>query len=105
MRTVARIGSVLAGGILALGSATTASAAPPGTPPITGCAVGHELLSVATLTEQGYRVPADIDSSGNADGYVCGRPLNAVQKDKICSTSPCTVPIIYDFYDNTRAAH
>lgn len=47
-----------------------------------GCPTGYQLLSVATLTSEGYRVAAEVDSPtsgvlsygqpGNGDGSVCG---------------------------------
>lgn len=53
--------------------------------PITGCPVAYQLLSVATLTAEGYHVPAQVDSPtsgvrsygepGNGDGWVCAAPI------------------------------
>lgn len=54
-------------------------------PPANGCPAAYELLSVATLTSEGYHLPARLDSPtsglrsfgrpGNGDGLVCGLPL------------------------------
>jgi hypothetical protein len=55
-------------------------------PPSNGGPAGYELLSVVTLTAEGYKVPALVDSPtsgvlsygllpGNGDGWVCGVPL------------------------------
>jgi len=53
--------------------------------PSNGCPAGYQLLSVATLTSEGYRVAAEVDSPtsgvlshgqpGNGDGSVCGVQL------------------------------
>jgi hypothetical protein len=83
-----------------LGGAGVASADPrQGTPPTTGCPPG-QLLAVAELLPQGYRVPAVIDAEGNNDGYVCGVALSRTRSDKICPPPDCPVPIIYLFRDN-----
>ena len=54
-------------------------------PPSNGCPAGYQLLSVRTLTAEGYQVPTLADSPasgidsfgnpGNGDGLVCGVPL------------------------------
>lgn len=53
--------------------------------PSNGCPAGYQVLSVAVLTEQGYRVAGEVDSPtsgvlsygrpGNGDGWVCGVQL------------------------------
>ena len=48
------------------------------TPPDTGCPSGYRVLDVASLTEQGYQLPAIIDdpaNGGNGNGLMCGLPL------------------------------
>ncbi|HEX7095806.1 MAG TPA: hypothetical protein VF183_07970 [Acidimicrobiales bacterium] len=99
----ARIASAVAGGLLAVGSsAIGAVSANADTPPTTGCPAGYELLSVDWLTQQGaYMLPGQLDSAGNDDGFVCGKPLNPVVQYTICADN-CPVPIIYNFYDNNR---
>lgn len=82
------------------GGAVVASADPgQGTPPATGCPAG-QLLAVAELLAQGYRIPAEIDAEGNDDGYVCGKALSRTRSDQICPPPDCPVPIIYLFRDN-----
>jgi hypothetical protein len=80
---IRRLAAALAIGASAAAVAcTTASAAPPPN----GCPAGFDLLSVQTLTAEGYKLPARIDSPtsgldsfgknpGNGDGYICGRSL------------------------------
>jgi hypothetical protein len=70
----------LGAGTVAVGGITAQAAAP-----ANGCPAGYELLSVATLSAEGYRVPAEVDSPtsgilsfgqpGNGDGWVCGVQL------------------------------
>jgi hypothetical protein len=79
-----------------LGAAPPSSAAAPGD---TGCAAGYDYLSVEALVAAGYRVPVEIDRTGNADGFVCGRPL----PDAACRAhgfDPCPVETYYLFGDN-----
>jgi hypothetical protein len=71
--------------------------------PTNGCPAGYQLLSVATLTSEGYKLPARIDSPtsgllsfgrpGNGDGLVCGLPLGN-------RTTDFGGPI-YEFVDDT----
>lgn len=98
-----RIATAMAVGLLAAGSSVIgAGSASADTPTETGCPAGYQLLSVDWLTQQGaYLVPGQLDSAGNNDGYVCGKPLNPVVQFTICADS-CPVPIIYNFYDNNR---
>lgn len=85
----------LGAGVLLAASPATAAA------PSNGCPSGFQLLSVATLSELGYRVPGMVDdpnsglesfgNPGNGDGWVCARPLGN-------QTGPYGQ--IYDFMDN-----
>jgi hypothetical protein len=71
-------------------------------PPSNGCTPGYELLVVADLTAQGYRVPAMVDDPnsgllsfgqpGNGDGLICARRLGN-------QLTPFGAPI-YNFMDN-----
>ena len=73
-------------------------------PPANGCPTGYQLLSVATLTAEGYQVPALVDSSsfhsfgepGNGDGLVCGVQLGN-------RTTSFGQPV-YNFIDNQLPA-
>jgi hypothetical protein len=88
-----------AGGIVLAGPAHAAAAT-------NGCPSGYQLLSVQTLTDEGYRVPALVDSPssgvlsfgqpGNGDGYVCGVQLG----NQLTSFG---LPI-YNFIDNQLPA-
>jgi hypothetical protein len=72
-------------------------------PPSNGCPTGYQLMSVPDLTSQGYRVPAQVDSStsgirsfgqpGNDDNWVCGVRLGN-------QTTSFGKPV-YNFWDNT----
>lgn len=74
--------------------------------PSNGCPAGYELMSVATLSSQGYHVPALVDSPlsgvlsfgqpGNDDHYVC-----AVQLGKRLTSFGLP---IYNFIDNQLPA-
>lgn len=93
---VASLPALLTAGLLS--SARVAYADPPSN----GCPAGYELLSVATLTSQGYQLPAKIDDPtsgirsfgqpGNGDGAVCGVVLG----NRLTSFG---LPI-YNFIDN-----
>ena len=66
---------------IVVGSQVTAHADAPSN----GCPAGYQLLSVATLTSEGYRVAGEVDSPtsgvlshgrpGNGNGSVCGVQL------------------------------
>jgi hypothetical protein len=84
----------VAGSVLA---ATPAMAAPPPN----GCPAGYQLLSVQTLTAEGYKVPALVDSPtsgvnlfghpGDGDGWVCGNQLaNQLTRSACQSTTAST---------------
>jgi hypothetical protein len=77
-----------------------ANAAPPGTPPTTGCPA-HQLRSVASLEAEGpYRVPRQLDAAGNQDGFVCAQPMPPAATEQRCPLDPCLVPVIYMFREN-----
>jgi hypothetical protein len=90
---------------VALAPPTALAAAVP-TPPVTGCPVAYELLSLDNLEAEGYVFAPDLDANG--DRFICGKPLNPVVQAKICLTFPggsCPVPIIYAVRDNSVAQH
>ena len=66
-----------------------------------GCPAGYQLRSVESLAETGNApVPGQVDAAGNADGFVCARPL----PDAFCIAmgfDPCPVETVYLFRDNT----
>jgi hypothetical protein len=90
MRIVGRVGILV--GSAALATAATVVFGGPASASVveSGCPAGYQLLSVTTLTADGYHVPALIDNPsvdlgnpnseawnsqpGNGDGFVCGRP-------------------------------
>lgn len=100
MRTRRRIVSITAATVCAtaLSGVGVAAAAPPSN----GCTPGYQLLVVAELTAQGYRVPALVDDPtsgvpsfgrpGNGDGLICARKLGN-------QLTPFGAPI-YNFMDN-----
>ena len=71
--------------LLVLGTTLGLQAVAKADPPSNGCPNGYQLLSVATLSSEGYKVPAKVDSPtsgirsfgqpGNGDGWVCGVQL------------------------------
>lgn len=77
---------------------STASFAAP--PSATGCPASNQVLVVADLLAMGYRIPGVIDSEGNANGLVCGKPLNPVVQEIQCPAVDCPVPIVYSFRDD-----
>jgi hypothetical protein len=93
---------------LVVGAAGAVIAAAPAlaAPPSNGCPAGYQLLSVQTLTAEGYKVPALVDSPtsgvlsygkpGDGDGYVCGVQLGN-------QLTPSGLPV-YEFVDNTLPA-
>lgn len=97
----ASLPALLTAGVLS--TATVAFADPPSN----GCPAGYQLLSVATLTAEGYHAPALVDSPtsgvrsfgqpGNGDGWVCGVQLG----NQLTSFG---LPI-YNFIDNQLPAN
>lgn len=93
---------------LAIGAAGAVVAAAPAlaAPPSNGCPAGYQLLSVQTLTAEGYKAPALVDSPasgldsfgnpGNGDGWVCGVQLGN-------QLTPFGLPV-YNFIDNQLPA-
>jgi len=92
--------------LAATGAALTPAATAFADPPSNGCPAGYQLLSVAILTAEGYKVPALVDSPtsgirshgrpGNGDGLVCGLQLGI-------QLTPFGDPV-YNFTDNTLPA-
>jgi hypothetical protein len=92
--------------VIATAGAVITAAPALAAPPSTGCPAGYQLLSVQTLTAEGYTVPALVDSPtsgllsygkpGNGDGYVCGVPRGN-------QLTPFGLPV-YEFIDNTLPA-
>jgi hypothetical protein len=88
--------------LLALGLFTATSGPASALPTETGCPSGFQVLSVAELTAQGYRVPAILDdpaNGGNGNGLVCGLPL----PQQACGPD-CPVPVFYQFSDDNLPA-
>jgi hypothetical protein len=101
---VRRVSIALVGWLALAASAVPVALA---APPSNGCPRGFEFLSVATLTAEGYHVPALVDSPtsgfvsfgqhpGNGDGWVCGVRLGN-------QLSPRGTPI-YEFIDDQLPA-
>jgi hypothetical protein len=66
----------------------------------THCPASFDLRSVESLAATGNApVPGQIDMAGNADGFVCAKPL----PDGVCAAhgfDPCPVETVYLFRDN-----
>jgi hypothetical protein len=111
-----RLIPVLSTALAVAAAGTVLTAAPAlAAPPSTGCPAGYQLLSVQTLTAEGYKVPALIDSPtsgvvgegpgtgqgwvgqpGKGDGFVCGVKLGN-------QLTPFGLPV-YNFIDNQLPA-
>jgi hypothetical protein len=105
-----------AGSLLAAASALAAA-------PSNGCPSGYQLLSVPTLTAEGYRVPALVDNPssgvvgqgpgvgrgwtgqpGNGDGWVCACNWATNSPRSACrSTTSSTTSYRPDVIDRLRA--
>jgi hypothetical protein len=89
--------ALLAGGMVA----TAAPSALASEPKDTGCPASYELLSVTWLESQGpYKLPRQLDESGNNDGYVCGKKAEEHHAENFCG-GPCPAQL-YNFMDNHR---
>jgi hypothetical protein len=86
---------------VAIAAATASVAvANSGDPQNNGCPSGMDALNVVDLSDQGYRVPAIIDSlanGGNGDGVICTQPWTSAEQD---ARVPGTDLQIYSFRDN-----
>jgi hypothetical protein len=89
--------------VVFVGAQIVATASFAGATPLeTGCPSSEQVLVVADLLAMGYRVPAvvdGVDTGGNGDGIICGKPLPVVQEMQ-CPASECPVPVVYYFRDN-----
>jgi hypothetical protein len=97
-------------------TALVATAAAPAsaveTPLTTACPAGYELLSVEDLETQGpYFLPGLVDTTGNANGYVCGLALPDAFRDARCMIghlNACNLQVlglpIYNFIDDDNPA-
>jgi hypothetical protein len=65
-----------------------------------GCPASNQVLVVTNLLAQGYQLPGVIDSEGNANGLICGKPYNPVVQEKLCPAAGCPVPVLYAFRDD-----
>jgi hypothetical protein len=90
MRIVRRVGMLVGSAALATAATVVCAGPASASEAVSGCPAGYQLLSVTTLTADGYHVPALIDNPdvnlgnpnseawnsqpGNGDGFVCGRP-------------------------------
>ena len=107
MRAMRRIGltTLLVAGTAAAATFTSVGGASAAAP-VNGCPASFQLLSVVTLTNEGYHLPAKVDSPtsgilsygkpGNGDGWVCGHPIG---KKLTSFGGP-----LYDFIDNQLPA-
>ena len=89
--------------VLGAVTSTAATSAHAAGQPVNGCPNGYQLLAVADLAPQGYRVPGRLDDPngdltsfgqhGNGDGYVCAQEVG----DR---TTPWGGQL-YQFWDNS----
>ena len=90
------VSAILAVGLLTTGVAPSTAIAES----TTGCPENWPLRTVESLAATGNEpVPGQIDAAGNADGFVCARPL----PDAVCAAhgfDPCPVETVYLFRDN-----
>ena len=98
-RSVRSVLIAVATATLALMPATASFAGAPAS--TTGCPASNEVLVVEDLLALGYQLPAVVDSEGNGNGLVCGKPLNPVVQERLCPALTCPVPVIYLFRDDT----
>jgi hypothetical protein len=92
--------------LLLLGLLTATAAPAAAIPTETGCPSGYQVLVVADLIAQGYRVPALLDdpaNGGNGNGLVCGLPLPEPVRQQLCGPD-CPVPVLYQFSDDNLPA-
>ena len=93
--------------VVGIAAATAALVAPASaTASRDGCPHGYEVLAVADLAPQGYRVPGQYDDPssglrsfgrpGNGDGLVCAKAIGK-------QTTPWGGQL-YEFWDNTSPA-
>ncbi|GAA1998700.1 hypothetical protein [Microbacterium pumilum] len=82
---------------LVVSPATSSSATEPAA--VTGCPASNQVLVVADLSALGYRVPAQVDSEGNANGLVCAKPFNPVVQARVCEDIVCA-GVLYRFRDD-----
>lgn len=93
------IGVLVGAGLLAAALVGPAGA----TPHETGCPTGWDVLDVATLTAEGYRLPARVDGEGNRNGVICGLEL----PERACEAQnggACEVERFYNFRDDDSPA-
>lgn len=54
------------------------------TPVSTGCPAGFDHVSVASLPNPPYRLPARLDAAGNNDGFICALALPEAVAEAFC---------------------
>jgi hypothetical protein len=80
------------------------------TPVTTGCPAGFEHVSVASLPNPPYRMPARIDAAGNNNGYICALALPEAVAEAYCNFEPTACYLVqhnlplYQFVDDDNPA-
>jgi hypothetical protein len=81
------------------------------TPVTTGCPAGFAHVSVTSLPNPPYRLPARLDAAGNANGYICAFPLPEAVAEAYCKNlepSACYLVQVglplYQFRDDNNPA-
>lgn len=82
------------------------------TPVVTGCPAGFQHLTVASLPNPPYRMPARLDAAGNNNGYICALALPMAVVDAYCRNlepGACYLEQLglplYQFLDDNNPAH
>ena len=91
--------------VVVAAATATAAVANSGDPQGNGCPSGMDALNVSDLSNQGYRVPAIIDSlanGGNGDGVICGQPWTSAEQ---AARLPGSDLQIYSFRDNNLSPY
>jgi len=98
--TLKIVAATLSTAVVIAAITATAASANSGDPQNNGCPSGMDALNVVDLSNQGYRVPAIIDSvdnGGNGDGVICGQPWTSAEQ---AARLPGADLQIYSFRDN-----
>jgi len=98
--TLRIVAATLTTGVVIAAATATAAVANSGDPQNNGCPSGMDALNVSDLSNQGYRVPAIIDSlanGGNGDGVICAQPWTSAEQ---AARLPGADLQIYSFRDN-----
>src|SRR5215475_15201913 len=103
--TLKIVAATLSTAVVIAAATATAAGANSGDPQNNGCPSGMDALNVSDLSNQGYRVPAIIDSlanGGNGDGVICAQPWTSAEQ---AARLPGADLQIYSFRDNNLPSY